>query len=150
PTNSKTRGFPALEIEPNALLPTTPFGSASGGVLVTLNASARSSKVKFSRIGNVLPIITSAFCNPGPRTGLRELVPIVNGPAALNIEVSKYFATLRPSKSFGLPVRFGRWTAKPKLELLLVNCVTGTASPACRRTSPANCKPEIFQNRGIS
>ena len=30
------------------------------------------------------------------------------------------------------------------------NNVTGTASPVCRRTRPANCNPENFHNRGMS
>ena len=45
--------------------------------------------------------------------------------------------------------RLGRWTAKPRLELLFVACVTGTASPVCIRTIPAISHPAIFHQRGI-
>jgi hypothetical protein len=75
---SKSRGVPALDIEPNAADPKTPFGSFRAGVFVTLKASARKLRRHRSLIRNVFATITSAFCNPGPRTGLRELVPMVN------------------------------------------------------------------------
>src|SRR4051794_15335617 len=61
PANSKSRGFPALVIVPNAALPNEPFGSLSGGVFVTLNTSARNSRFILSLSLNVLPIIRSAF-----------------------------------------------------------------------------------------
>ena len=44
PANSKSLGFPALVIDPKAALPNEPFGSLKGGVLLTLNTSARNSK----------------------------------------------------------------------------------------------------------
>src|SRR5207253_902385 len=133
-TNSNTRGLPALVIEPKAALPKLPFGSFNGGVLDTLNVSARNSRLTRSAMRKVLPTIRSAFCRPGPRTGLRELLPMTNWGAAVNAAVLKYFATLRPSNSYGSLVRFGLWIAKPRLELLLVACVTGAASPAWTRT----------------
>ena len=79
---------------PNAALPKLPLGSLKGGVLVRLKASARMSSWSCSRRRKVLPIIRSAFCRPGPRTGLRELLPMTNCGAAVNIAVSKNFATL--------------------------------------------------------
>src|SRR4051794_36780306 len=103
-------------MDPKAALPKLPFGSFSDGVLETLNASARTSRRQRSVIRNVLPIIRSADWRPGPRTGLRELFPITNCAAGVNAAVSKYLATLRPAKSLGLSVRFGLWTAKPRLE----------------------------------
>ena len=52
-------------IVPNAALPKLVFGAASGGVLVTLNASARNSARSCSVIGNVLPTITSRVAITG-------------------------------------------------------------------------------------
>ena len=60
PANSKSRGFPALVIVPKAALPNEPFGSFSGGVLLTLNTSARNSRLNRSDRWNVLLIIRSA------------------------------------------------------------------------------------------
>src|SRR5436190_18367076 len=93
-------------------------GSFNGGVFDTLKTSARNSKLMDSRIRNVFPIIKSAFCRPGPRMGLRELVPITNWLAVVKAAVLKYFATVRPAKSLGLPILFGLCTAKPRPELL--------------------------------
>src|SRR5215468_2189330 len=137
-------------MDPNAAFPKLPLGSFNGGVLDTLNASARNSRFARSVIRNVLPIIRSAFWSPGPRTGLRELLPITNCGAAVNAAVLKYLATLRLAKSFGLLIRFGRCTANPRPELLLVAWVTATVSPAWRRTKPPICQPAIFQRRGMS
>ncbi len=46
-------------------------------------------------------------------------------------------------------MRFGRCTAYPNAESVLVACVTGTASPAWMRTMPPISQPEIFHHRGI-
>src|ERR1035438_371909 len=108
PANSKSRGFPALVIVPKAALPNEPFGSFSGGVLLTLKASARNSRLTRSDRRNVLPIIRSASWSPGPRTGFRELLPMLNCPAALKADLSNHWEALRVANSFGLPMRFGR------------------------------------------
>ena len=52
-------------------------------------------------IRKVLPSIRSASCKPGPRTGLRELLPIVNCGAGVNAAVLNHAAALR----FGEVVR---------------------------------------------
>ena len=96
---------------PNATLPKEPFGSFSGGVLLTLKASARNSKFILSVTRKVLPSMTSAFWRPGPRTGLRELLPMKNGPAAANAVLSNQAPALRAAKSFGFAMRLGRCTA---------------------------------------
>src|SRR5882724_8508746 len=105
--NSNTRGFPAPAIEPNAALPKLPLGSFKGGVFDTLKTSARNSRFTRSAIRNVSSIIKSAACSPGPRTGLRELVPIANCGADVKAVVLKYLATLRPSNWLGSPIRLG-------------------------------------------
>ena len=108
-TNSKSRGLPADVIVPNAeaVGVKDPFGSLNGGVLVTLNASARTSGLSRSLTRNVFPIIRSAFCSPGPRTGLREHVPKVNGAAVVNAATLKNSSTLRLAKSFGFAKPIG-------------------------------------------
>src|SRR5215475_4943792 len=120
PANSKSLGFPALVIVPKAAAPNEPFGSFKGGVLLTLNASARNSNLTRSDRRNVLPIIRSAFCMPGPRTGLRELLPILNCPAAVNTDLLNHAPALRLANVFGLPLRFGRCTAYPNAESVFV------------------------------
>src|ERR1035438_2466853 len=149
PANSKSLGFPALVIVPKAALPNEPLGSFRGGVLLTLKTSARNSKLTRSDIRNVLPIIRSASWSPGPRTGFRELLPMLNCPAAVNADLSNHSAALRFAKSFGLLMRFGRCTAYPNADRVFVACVTGTASPAWTRTRPPISQPEILHHRGI-
>src|ERR1035437_6999600 len=87
PASSKSLGFPALVIVPKAALPNEPFGSFSGGVLLTLKTSARNSKLTLSDIRNVLLIIRSASWSPGPRTGFRELLPMRYWPAAVKADL---------------------------------------------------------------
>ena len=74
---------------PNADVPKLPFGLPSGGVFITLNVSARNCSATRSRTKKVLPAMRSSVWYPGPLTGLRELVPIVNCGAGANAEVSK-------------------------------------------------------------
>ena len=76
-------------MEPNAAFPKLPFGFPRGGVLVTLNASARNSVRKRSVIVNVLPTIRSRVRYAGPVTGLRELLPMVNCGACVKAAVLK-------------------------------------------------------------
>src|ERR1039457_5547335 len=104
PANSKSLGFPALVMVPKAALPNEPLGSLSGGVLLTLKTSARNSRLTRSDIRNVLPIIRSASCSPGPRTGFRELLPMLNCPAAAKADLSNHSPALRFAKAFGLPI----------------------------------------------
>src|SRR5438445_9136506 len=120
PANSNSRGFPALVIVPKAALPNEPLGSLSGGVLLMLKTSARNSRLTRSEIRNILPIIRSASCRPGPRTGFRELLPMLNCPAAVNADLSNHWEALRAPNSFGLPTRFGRCTAYPNADRVLV------------------------------
>ena len=109
-------GIPRCRDRSERRCPNDPFGSFSGGVLLTLNTSARNSKFTRSVIRNVLPIIRSAFCKPGPRTGFRELLPIVNCGACVNAAVLNHSDALRPPKAFGSLTRFGRCTAYPNAE----------------------------------
>ncbi len=95
---SRTRGgSSARVIVPNAVLPKLVLGAASGGVLVTLNASARNSSRTLSVIGNVLPNITSSVWYPGPTTGLRDALPSVNCPAWANAAVLNHRPVVRSS-----------------------------------------------------
>src|SRR5437879_4778585 len=134
---------------PKAADPKLPLGSLSGGVLVMLNASARKSSFTRSVSRNVLPSMRSACCNPGPRTGLRELLPIVNWGASLKALLSNHSDALRFANEFASPTRLGLCTAKPRLEFKLVDCETATVSPDCTRTRPAISHPEIFHQRGM-
>src|SRR6187200_2958026 len=105
-----TRGSPAAVIVPKAADPTVVFGAPNGGVLVALNASARISNAWFTESGTRRISARSRLRNPGPRTGLRELVPSVNAGAAWNAAVSNQRLTERSSEeSVGSPIRFGRW-----------------------------------------
>ena len=106
--NSKSLGFPALVIVPKAALPNEPFGSFNGGVLLALKTSARNSSFTRSDIRSVLPIVRSASCSPGPRTGFRELLPMLNCPALVKAALSNHWEALRLANSFGLLIRFGR------------------------------------------
>src|ERR1700760_2733422 len=92
---------------PKAAAPKEALGSLSGGVLLALKASARNSKLIRSVIRNVFPIIRSAFCRPGPRIGLRELLPMVNWGAVVNAATLKNSEALRLAKLFGSLTRFG-------------------------------------------
>ena len=74
-------------IVPNAALPKEPFGSFSGGVLLTLKTSARNSKLSRSVMRNVLPIIRSAFCKPGPAHRIARTVADGELPAARECRV---------------------------------------------------------------
>jgi len=66
-------------MEPKPAAPATVAGAPRGGVFVTLNASARNSTLRFSPKYVRLISAMSAFRYCGPRTGLRELLSIVNG-----------------------------------------------------------------------
>jgi len=61
---------------PNAMGPWLVFGAPYEGELVTLNASARSSRLRLSFRAKVLPSMTSRLRYPGPTTGER---PIYSG-----------------------------------------------------------------------
>src|SRR5580704_16624477 len=98
PANSKSLGLPALVIVPKAALPNEPLGSFKGGVLLTLKTSARNSRLTRSDTRNVLLIIRSASWSPGPRTGFRELLPMLNCPEALKADLSNHSAALRVAK----------------------------------------------------
>src|SRR5215510_10987805 len=85
-----TRRSPAEEIEPNAVFPRTTLGAPNGGVFVKLKASARNST--FARSFTFVRLIsaTSALRYAGPRTELRELLPIVKIGAVTNALVSNH------------------------------------------------------------
>ena len=70
----------------------------------------------------------SAFRYCGPRTGLRELLPIVNCGAIVNAVVLKNLAVVRSEDGrFGSLTRFGRCVPKPANALKLVAWVTARA-----------------------
>src|SRR5262245_5890963 len=118
-----TRGSPAVVIVPNAADPTVVFGGPSGGVFVKLKNSARHSIALPGETGTRRMTARSRLRYPGPRTGLRELVPIVNGPAAENALVLNQRAVDRSSDgSVGSPFKFGRCVPKPANPLLFVVC----------------------------
>src|SRR4029453_904917 len=67
----------------------------------------------------------------GPRTGLREADPIVNGLASANAAVLNQRAGVRSSAgSVGSPTRFGRCVVKPAYPSEFA-CVTATGTPDC-------------------
>ena len=76
-----------------------------------MKASARNSRLIRSETRNVLPSIRSASWSPGPRTGLRELLPMLYRPAVVKAAVLNHWDALRLAKAFGSPMRFGRCTA---------------------------------------
>src|SRR5262245_37313671 len=116
-----TLGSPAVVIVPKAAEPTVAFGAPNGGVLVALNASARTSSAWLAEIGTRRINARSRLRKPGPRTGLRELVPIVNAGAAWKAAVLNQRLTDRSSEdSSGSPITFGRWVPNPAKALLLV------------------------------
>src|SRR5215475_8228677 len=117
-----TRGSPAAEIEPNAVLPSTTLGAASGGVFVKLNASARNSTFARSLTFVRLISATSAFRYAGPRTGLRELLPIVKIGAITNALVSNHLDVERcDAGNSGFEIRLGRCVPNPANALKLVS-----------------------------
>src|SRR5262245_18586613 len=125
-----TRGSPAVVIVPNAADPTVVFGAPSGGVLVMLKNSARNSNASPAETGPRRISARSRLRYPGPRTGLRELVPIVNGPAGEKALVLNHRAVDRSSDgSVGSPARFGRCVPKPANALLLVVCAIASGMP---------------------
>src|SRR5690242_19806025 len=132
-----TRGSPAEVIEEKPGVPNATLGAPSGGVLVKLKHSARNSRLARSRIESRFIRAISASLKPGPRTGLRELVPKVNWGATVKAPVSNQRATVRlPPGKIGLPIRFGRWVPNPAKALKLVACVTARGKPDCKVTMP--------------
>src|SRR6185295_5058331 len=84
----------------------------------------------------------SAFRYCGPRTGLRELLPIVNCGAIVNVDVSKNCAVVRSDdERFGSLTRFGRCVPKPANALKLVTWVTASGIPDCRFTAADSSHP---------
>src|SRR3974377_2290315 len=100
---------------PNAADAKLPLGSFNGGVLDTLKASARNSRLARSVRRKVLASIRSAFCRPGPRTGLREVLPIVNCGACEKAATLNHPPALRFGRVFALGGRFGRWSGESRL-----------------------------------
>src|SRR6185295_1340988 len=108
-------------MEPKPAAPATVAGAPSGGVFVTLNASARNSILNFSPKEVRFISAMSAFRYCGPRTGLRELLPIVNCGAMVKAEVLKNRAVLRSDDGrLGSLLKFGRCVPKPANALKLV------------------------------
>src|SRR6185369_4000047 len=104
-----TRGSPAEVMEPKPAEPRTVFGAPSGGVLVRLKNSARNSRFRTSPKYVRLIRATSAFRYCGPRTGLRELLPIVNCDAVVKSDVLKNRVVVRSeADKFGSATTFGR------------------------------------------
>ncbi len=76
-------------MEPKAAVPKLPLGWAKAGVLVRLKSSARNSRTVFSAKVVRLMRLRSQSRKAGPRTGLREALPIVNWGAVAKAEVLK-------------------------------------------------------------
>src|SRR5262245_44361376 len=151
-----TRGSPAAVIVPKAAAPKVPFGAPRKGVFVRLKNSARNSSALLAGSCTRRMRAMSRFRYPGPRTGLRELVPIVNWGAVQNTLVSNQRLVDRWSDgSVGSPFRFGRWVPKPANALLLVACATAIGTPDWSVSSPVTLQsltiaprlPSTFERR---
>src|SRR5262245_31364816 len=104
-----TRGSPAVVIVPKLEAPSTAFGLPNGGVLRRLTASARNSTSGPTEIGIRRLSARSTFLYDGPRTGFRDAVPSVKGPACWNAAVLNHRDVERSSDgNSGSPTRFGR------------------------------------------
>src|SRR5258708_34928810 len=92
---------------------------------------------------------TSTLRYDGPRTGLRDAEPIVNGGATAKAAVLNHCPAVRaPAANAGSPMRCGRWTPKPANALELVVCVTATGAPGCSGRSEETDQPFAIAPRG--
>src|SRR5262249_33615650 len=131
-----TRGSSADVTVPKFAAPATAFGAPKFGVFSRLKISPRSSIARGPaiRIRRVSATSTSRY--DGPRTGFRDAVPSVNGPAGTKAAVLNQWPGVRWSAgNVGSPTRFGRWVPNPANALLFVVCVTATGIPDCSVTT---------------
>ena len=128
-------------MEPKPAAPSTTFGAPNGGVFVKLKTSVRNSRFMVSVKLMRLISATSRLRYAGPRTGLRELLPMVNCGAIVNGAVLKKRAVVcSDEERFGFATRFGRCVPKPANALKFVTWVTASGNPDCRVTTPASSR----------